>query len=183
MYVATVIPISKGIPFDVLTYYSNDNYIPGTLVSIPFGNKLIIGLVFDTTPLTEAKALIKQSAFSLRKIKQALGHLPYFESVMKAVNTTAVLTLSPIGSVAGDVIPNFLFEYMSGEKMVDVLNTKKSEINLFTEHTVIGKEADRVDSYRRIIRTSLANKKSVLFTCPTISKLEKWYPMYLLSSK
>lgn len=174
MHVATVIPISKGIPFDVLTYYSNDNYIPGTLVSIPFGNKLIIGLVFDTTPLAETKALIKQSAFSLRKVKQALGHLPYFESVMKAVNTTSILTLSPVGSVAGDVIPNFLFEYMSGEKIADVLNNNKNGVNQFTEHTTIGKEEDRVDSYRRTIRQALANKKSVLFTCPTISKLEKW---------
>lgn len=179
MHVATVIPISKGVPFDVLSYYASDAYAPGTLVSIPLGNKLIIGLVFETVPLHEAKGLVKSSTFSLRKIKQALGHLPYFENIMKAVENTSNLTLSPVGAISGSVTPNFLFEYINSEKINDIFNFKKedSRNTIFVESVVIGKEVDRLDKYKRTVRENFANKKSVMFVCPTIRDLEKWKKM------
>lgn len=175
MHVATIIPIARGIPFDTLTYYSPTELRPGTLVSVPFGRQIIIGIVCASTPLTEAKTLIKSAAFSLKKIKQTLGHLEYFEQAIGALQTAALSSFAPIGAVAGAVIPQFLFEYMQGEKLSDLLQENKplSE-TIAPEHVVIGTRAERADQYKRLIRSAFAEKQSVYFVAPNIRALQQW---------
>jgi primosomal protein N' len=133
MHVATIIPIARGIPFDMLTYYCPDALAPGTLVSIPFGKQLIIGIVVETTPLAEAKTLIKQASFALKKVKQVLGYLPFFAQAITALQITATHALAPVGAVAGSTIPQFLFEYMQGEKLSDLLATTDARTTLLYE--------------------------------------------------
>ncbi len=175
MQVATIIPIARGIPFDTLTYYSADLLAPGTLVSIPFGKQLIIGVVMQSTPLTEAKSVIKQAAFSLKKIKQVLGHLPYFEQAISALHATSTQTLAPIGAIAGSTMPQFLFEYMQGEKLSEILSSYTPSTSGFEEHVSTAPTAERADQYKRLIRSAFAAKKSVFFVAPTIRALEYWY--------
>lgn len=174
MQVATIIPIARGIPFDMLTYYCPDALAPGTLVSIPFGRQLIIGIVVECTSLAEAKTLIKQASFALKKIKQVLGHLPFFEQAIKALQTTATLTLSPVGAVAGSTIPQFLFEYMQGEKLSDILATTDSKPTPWNETVIAATMLDRTDHYKRTIRSAFAANHSVYFVAPTIRALTVW---------
>ena len=72
MHIATIIPIARGIPFDTLTYYAPEPLEPGTLVTIPFGRQTLYGIITETIPLIEAKAFVKQAAFSLKKIKSII---------------------------------------------------------------------------------------------------------------
>ncbi|MBP6904443.1 MAG: hypothetical protein KBB91_00110 [Candidatus Pacebacteria bacterium] len=174
MYVATIIPIARGIPFDTLTYYAASLIPLGTLVSIPFGRQLIVGIVIESIPLAEAKSLIKQAAFALKKVKLVLGHLPYFEQAILALSATATQTLAPVGAVAGSTIPPFLFEYMQGEKINDVLGEHPLPTSSFEEHVLAARTLDRADHYKRLIRGAFAAKKSVYFVAPTIRALETW---------
>jgi len=174
MQVATIIPIARGIPFDMLTYYCPDILVPGTLVSIPFGKQLIIGIVAECAPLAEAKSTIKQAAFSLKKIKQVLGFLPYFAQVITALRATATETLTPVGAVAGSTIPQFLFEYMQSEKLTDLLSTYQSNTKGFSESVIAATTVDRVDQYKRAIRSAFAAHHSVYFVAPTIRALHTW---------
>ncbi len=174
MYVATIIPIARGIPFDVLTYYSPSALAPGTLVSVPFGKQLIIGIVVECIALADAKSMIKQAAFSLKKIRQVLGHLSYFEHAIAALQATSTQTLAPVGAIAGAVMPQFLFEYMHGEKLSDVLSVYEKKIIPYEESVVTATVNDRTDQYKRMIRSSFAAKQSVFFVAPTIRSLETW---------
>ncbi len=175
MHVATIIPIARGIPFDTLTYYSPTELRPGTLVSVPFGKQLIVGIVCVSTPLAEAKTLIKSATFSLKKIKQVLGHLPYFEQAIGALQTAAIATFAPLGAVAGAVIPQFLFEYMQGEKLSDLLQTQPAPPEVSSqEHVIVATQTERADQYKRLIRSAFAEKQSVYFVAPTIRALEQW---------
>ncbi len=174
MYVATIIPIARGIPFDMLTYFSPEILATGTLVSVPFGRQVIIGIIIESTPLAEAKSMIKQAAFSLKKIKQVLGHLPYFEKMIVALQATATQTLAPVGAIAGAVMPHFLFEYMQGEKLSDVLGDQILPESAPQEHVYAATLTDRADQYKRLIRSAFAEKKSVFFVAPTIKALEQW---------
>ena len=172
MYVATVIPIARGIPFDTLTYYAHEALTQGTLVSIPFGKQLIFGIIIETVPLAEAKTLIKSASFSLKKIKQVLGHSAYFEEVVGTLRTASSLSLAPLGAIAGSTIPQFLFEYIHGEKIRDILSSTKENERVFTERVIAAPSRDRIDEYKRLIRTAFAAKKSVYVTAPTIRALE-----------
>jgi primosomal protein N' len=174
MHVATIIPIARGIPFDTLTYYTSEALSPGTLVLAPFGKQLIIGIVITTTPLAEAKSLIKQAAFSLKKIKQVLGHIPYFAQAIGALETAALETFAPVGAVAGSVIPQFLFEYMQGEKLSSILEPLERPIPLTPEQVITAPVAERTDQYKRLIRSAFAEKQSVYFVAPTIRALTLW---------
>lgn len=174
MYVATIIPIARGIPFDTLTYYYPISLVPGTLVSIPFGKQIIVGIIIESIPLAEAKALIKQATFALKKIKQVLGHLPYFEQAIIALKSTSAQTLSPVGAVAGSTIPPFLFEYMQGEKISEILESPNEVQNNFEETVIVANNLERADHYKRLIRSAFASKKSVFFVAPSIRALEQW---------
>ena len=79
MHIATIIPIARGIPFDTLTYYVPEALRPGTMVLVPLGRQTISGFVTETIPLAEAKTFIKRAAFSLKKVKAVVGHVPYFK--------------------------------------------------------------------------------------------------------
>lgn len=176
MYIATIIPIARGIPFDTLTYYAPESLEAGTIVTIPLGKQKLYGLVVETTPLIEAKTFVKQAAFSLKKITSIIGHIEYFEAVIHALKDTGAVSLAPIGAVASSVIPQSLFEYIAGEKVASLLaeyTTPTTNI-LQSQKSLLGPTKDRADEYKRIIRSSFASKQSVLFVAPTIRALEQW---------
>ncbi len=175
MHIATVIPIARGIPFDALTYYASAPLPVGTLVAVPLGRQTIYGFVIETTSLADAKSFVKKAAFSLKKIKSVLSHQRHFEAVTAALKETGMLALAPIGAVAASVVPNVLFEYLSAEKFLpDPIPASAGAFKQFEETAVLGSRAERLDSYKRLVRSSFAEKKSVLFVAPTIRALEWW---------
>ncbi len=175
MHIATIIPIARGIPFDVLTYYVAEPLSAGTFVSIPFGRQTIYGCIVETIPLAEAKTFVKQASFSLKKIKTILGSNNHFDAIVQSAKETGALTLAPIGAVAGTVTPQILFEYLPPEKWSSLLQkTPRASVQLYEEKAVSGTREDRVAVYKRMIRSSFAKKESVIFIAPSIRSLEWW---------
>ena len=175
MYITTVIPIARGIPFDTLSYYVNDDLLAGTLVTIPFGKQTIHGIVTETVSIAEAKSMIKSASFTLKKVKTILGITPSIRAAAVALAHTSALTLTPIGTLAGNVIPQTLFDYINSEKIVvDQVVLEETIVSLFEESVTLGTTAERTDEYKRLIRSSFAAKKSVVFTAPTIRSLERF---------
>ncbi len=175
MYIATIIPIARGIPFDTLTYFSNEMLLAGTLVAMPMGKRSILGIVLETETLSQAKTAVKQANFSLKKIGTVYGHLSYFEKSIEAVRITALQSLAPAGAVLGSVLSHGIFDYINTEKITDLAaHTKHKTEHIFEEHVCTGIEADRIDNYKRLTRSAFAEKKSVLFVAPSIRSLELW---------
>jgi len=174
MYIATVIPISKGILFDTLTYFSGELLAMGTIVSVPFGKQKIHAIVVECQTLTEAKTAIKNASFSLKKILATVGHVPLLEKVVAGLHETAQRTLTPLGAIAGAVMPQSFFEYIPSEKLVTILEEGPRYEKRFLEKSIVGTIAERSDFYKRLIRTSFADKKSIVFVAPTIKNLEEW---------
>ena len=80
-----------------------------------------------------------------------------------------------MGAVAATVIPNILFEYLSAEKLPAALSTDTvAQQTVVDEGSVVGNRAERLATYKRLIRSSFAAKQSVLFVAPTIRALEWW---------
>ncbi len=174
MYLLTIIPISRGIPFDVLSYYASEPVESGCLVAIPFNRTTITGIVVDATPLAQAKSMIKHAKFSLKKITGIIGSAPRLTELVHAAQETSLATLTPIGAVVASVVPHILFEYMSGEKTLELLANPRAGASKEVESVQIGTTAERIDAYKRTIRTAFAAKESVLFVAPSIRSLELW---------
>jgi len=175
MYITTVIPIARGIPFDTLSYYVQEELSAGTLITIPFGKQTIHGIVTETVTIAEAKGMIKSASFTLKKVKTVLGIVPSIQAAALALADTSALTLTPIGTLASNVIPQTLFDYINGEKIItEEVVTDEPATSSFEESVTLGPTAERVDHYKRLIRTAFAAKKSVVFTAPTIRSLERF---------
>ena len=174
MYITTVIPIARGIPFDTLSYYVQEELSAGTLVTIPFGKQTIHGIVTETVTIAEAKGMIKSASFTLKKVKTVIGIVPSIQAASLALADTSALTLTPIGTLASNVIPQTLFDYINSEKIVPEELPPESTVSTFEETVTVGPTAERVDHYKRLIRTAFAAKKSVVFTAPTIRSLERF---------
>jgi primosomal protein N' len=171
MYILSVIPISRGIPFNTLTYYSSDSVATGTVVEIPLGKQAISGLVFACTSLIEAKTSIKQATFSLKKIKRVIGTSSYTTALVEGLCEASTKTLTPIGALAGIVVNELFFDLLS--RVSDPVPAAIVEPS--SPALSYGSKHDRTDHYKRIIRTSFAEKKSVLLVAPSIRSVEYWF--------
>lgn len=168
MYILSVIPISRGIPFNTLSYYSQDSILAGSFVEIPFGKQIINGLVFDCQSLIEAKTNIKQATFSMKKIKGVLGISPFSKRLVSGLKESSSQTLTPIGSLAEIILNDLFFDFKDRE-------IQETNLEILLPKVCYGSHSDRVDNYKRLIRTSFASKQSIVFVAPSIVSLESWY--------
>jgi primosomal protein N' len=171
MYIISVIPISRGIPFSELSYYSSEALSAGVLVEIPLGKKNISGIVFSSNSLIESKSQIKQSRFSLKKIKKIIGPSPLGEALINGLQDASVKTLTPVGALLSTMV-NELFLETFQSVLMNLTLEKKDPAPM---SVCYGSFADRADYYKRIIRSAFAEKKSVVFVAPTIRSTENWF--------
>lgn len=169
MFILSVIPISRGIPFSTLSYYSTDALSVGTLIEIPLGKQSIRGLVYESTSLIEAKTSIKQATFSLKKIKSVIGVSPFYTALVEGLRVASTKTLTPVGSLAGVVINDLYLDIFQKINDIDIGSEEKKP------ECVYGLLVDRIDNYKRIIRSAFAQKKSVVLVAPSIRSVEYWY--------
>ena len=171
MFILSVIPIQRGIPFSTLSYYSTDALSAGTLVELPLGKQVIHGLVVEATSLIEAKTSIKQATFSLKKIKSVVGISAFSTALIEGLREASAKTVTPIGSLASLVMNELFFDLL--QKLPT--ETIKKDVDEKIQSVVYGITLERVDQYKRIIRSAFAQRKSVVLVAPSIRALEYWH--------
>ena len=111
MKILTVIPIAKGIPQSELSYFSAREVHLGTLVTVPFGNRSIKGVVVDINEVRDLKSSIKTSDFKLRNVTTIHTGSELPNSVFNAAQKSASFFAQPIGAVLETVLPKQVFDY------------------------------------------------------------------------
>ncbi len=89
MYILEIMPISKGMPLDTLTYYSKDLINVGDLISVNIKHqKDVRALVIDSDTLINRKQDVKSKDWATKKInivvRQSLIPAPLLYSIYKA---------------------------------------------------------------------------------------------------
>jgi primosomal protein N' len=175
MKILTVIPIGKGIPRDELSYFSAREVPFGTLVTVPFGGRKIKGVVADARDVRDLKSSIKQESYALKNISEIHTDtkLPY--GVFEAAQTTARFFSQRIGAVLETVLPKVLFEYYLGNAgnrgHGNRIGEKKSASDVAAMQIPF---AERILAYKTMIRENLAQGKSTMIVCSTISETERF---------
>ncbi len=171
MYIISVIPIKRGIPFSTLTYYSSDLLPVGTIVQIPLGKQSIHGVVYDGVPLIEAKSTIKNASFSLKKIKAVVGISAYSRAIVSGLVEASTKMMAPIGAIAGVALNELFFDFFYNTE--EVVLSERSSVK--KPRVVYGAIEERIDEYKRIIRGAFAQKESVVLVCPSVRGAQQWY--------
>ncbi|OGI74688.1 hypothetical protein A2740_02520 [Candidatus Nomurabacteria bacterium RIFCSPHIGHO2_01_FULL_43_16] len=170
MKIATVIPLKKGTWKENLTYFTAQDVVSGSIVTIPLRNKKILGLVMSVENAATAKSNIKSMSFNLKKISEvkerSIFLKEYFDSAIETSryyagnkNNAITVLIPAIMRENYDTIAKFA----SQAEMLPSGKSKLKSEKLILQMSI----EDRLSFYKTLIRGSFAEKKSVFIVLPT----------------
>ncbi|MCX6755231.1 MAG: hypothetical protein NT068_01655 [Candidatus Nomurabacteria bacterium] len=179
MKIVTVIPLTKGIFKEDLTYFTAKPVPDGSVVSIPVRNKTILGIAVSSEDVSHTKSDIKNMSFNIRKITEVKEHSIFSNEFL----FTGIEISKYFGSQKGRTLTSLLpasfrenydeiVKYKK-EPHSDPLLIKEREKKLKPEKLLFQSPLeDRMIFYKTLIRGSFAEKKSVFIVLPTESDID-----------
>jgi primosomal protein N' (replication factor Y) len=175
MKIVNVIPLSKGIWRESLSYFTSQEVSLGSLVSVPVKNKMIDGLVVAEKEVKDLKTQIKKTDFSWRKINRVKkdGYFP--PEFIKAANLTAEYYAAFTGQVIKSLIPQIILDKLPDAKSPDWEDPREK---IMAEILAVQEpDEERLSFYKSLIRESFAKKQSVFLCLPTWPDIERVIPL------
>ncbi len=159
MHIIEVLPIAKTFGKETLSYFSQTDIKPGSLVTIPLRSKKIKGLVVSAQSAIEMKAELKKSEFGIKKVEQIESVEFLSAEFMTMVQKTAHHFATTKGAILSTLIPKDLLgsEYMTRVKH----DTRQEKL------VIQGNDEERMSHHKSLIRQEFARKKSVVIVVPT----------------
>lgn len=170
MKILQVVPFKKGFRVEFLTYFTTKDVSIGNIVTFEIKSKVYQGFVIDVKDAEDSKSDIKQSTFSLKKIKSIYKETIFNTALVSTLTQAKDFYATSIGEISTSLVPQFVLKDINAFK---VPHTDTIAIQDSTEQYAIQEpDIERFSSYKRLIREEFAKKKSVLFVCPTIEDAE-----------
>ncbi|MBI4118467.1 MAG: hypothetical protein HY455_02965 [Parcubacteria group bacterium] len=179
MRTVEVIPITRSIYRNSLTYYTTKLVEPGALVTIPLRNQLIPALVISSTEVALTKGDLKSATYGLKKLTSVGESALFLPSFLEAAHRSATYFASTPGSVLSAFVPKVALQnpevfgiapralgHRTGEP-TSVAAPRKYEKLAFQ-----AADDERFAAYKSLIRESFAKNQSVFFCLPTIEDIE-----------
>ena len=169
MNIIEVIPISRGITTDTLSYFTSANISIGCIVEVPLRNKKIKGIICSIKSASEMKAEIKSADFQLRKIEKIKSKEFFSKEFMETIQATADYYATSMGAVLDVLVPEYIL------KNIEKLKVKSVDHNLASikeKYTIQGDDDERYGTWKSLIRQEFAKKSSIFFLTPTIEDAE-----------
>ena len=182
MKTVTVIPLKKGIWKEDLTYFTAKDVKNGSIVTIPFRKKNILGLVISVEDVSGDKMNIKDLDFNLRKIvniKDSSIIAPEFLESALLISKSFIVNKNV---AVASLIPAVFIEHydkISLSLKIDsalTLDDKNNPPKIKTEKLLLQLPIhERISIYKTLIRESFASKKSVFIVLPTERDIETYF--------
>ena len=171
MKVIEVIPISRGINKEQLSYFTASEIEIGSLISVPLRKRTVPAIVVSVSEVEDMKAEVKNSPFALKKIEKAKSHKLLLKNFIDSADDTAKYFISSIGAVLSSIVPKVILE--NAEKIKLPEEPKKNTRDLCEKLVLQAPDEERFANYRSLIREEFARDSSVFFCLPTIQDLKK----------
>ncbi len=168
MHLITVIPVSRGIGKDTLTYFSKNNLPVGSLVPIPLRKKSGFGLIIECKEAGELKTEIKSLSYSIRKITETKVRRFLSDSFIESCRKIADYHAGNVGAVLSTLVPKTILDESAN---LEYSIKEKSE-NIFYETLLLqSDDVERYATYKSLVREEFAKNRSVFFCLPTTEDL------------
>lgn len=182
MKIVTVIPLTKGVFKEDLTYFTAKPVPDGSVVSIPVRNKTILGIAVSSEDVSHTKSDIKNMSFNIRKITEVKEHSIFSNEFL----FTGIEISKYFGSQKGRTLTSLLPASFR-ENYDEISKFKNTTPSPFRHSPLAGGEKkrikpekllfqspleDRMIFYKTLIRGSFAEKKSVFIVLPTESDID-----------
>ena len=175
MYVLTVIPITRGVFRDELTYYSEVLVNPGAIVTIPLRGKGVSALVLGSVEARSLRGELRLKDYQLKKIGAVKAERLVGAEFIRAAIILARLYAAPLGLVLKNLIPGALLTRAEKlaipmEKSFDAREREKTKWIL--GRVVQSPRGERMSAYRSVVREAFARGESVYVIVPSINEVE-----------
>ncbi|MCW9054816.1 MAG: hypothetical protein OQJ98_02435, partial [Candidatus Pacebacteria bacterium] len=171
MFLIHVIPISRGITKDRLSYFSKENLVPGTVVSVPIRKSLTPAIVLGSESVRDAKTRLRQSPYPIKKVEHVREARVFSEAFMAAAEETATYCASSLGALINTLVPKAILS--DPKKLEESVVSNEEGPALSHERLVYQADrAERFSTYRGIMREAFARKQSVFIVMPTMHDVE-----------
>ncbi|MCF7843657.1 hypothetical protein K9M47_02030 [Candidatus Gracilibacteria bacterium] len=165
MRVLTVAPLTYGIPYEELSYFSKDNVNAGDLVEITIKRRICRALVLEANDAEEERQSLRHASFNIKKISKVISKEFLSPKIWKAISYSSSCLLRPIGSILNDLLSERSFENLT--PILAPVDGKGYELLLLEQNY-----ETRIARYKTTIRESFSKKKSIVMFFPTITDLE-----------
>lgn len=179
MFLIRIIPISRGIAKEELSYFSREKLVPGTFVSVPVRKREMPGLVVSSSLVRDVKSEVRTADFTLRKLTSTKNVQVVSDAFARAALTTADFHACSTGAVLYQTIPQAILTLSASKK--DKNKSKSIESGVKPRgvtHEVRVLQAivsERYKEYKNTVRETFARNGSTLLVVPTTSEAEQLY--------
>ncbi|MEK7614647.1 MAG: hypothetical protein AAB428_03205 [Patescibacteria group bacterium] len=170
MKIVTVIPITKGVFKDTLTYWSGKDISPGAIVSVMVRSRKVNAVIVSVEEVSNAKASVKNAPFVLKKIGSVKPGV-FLPEFINAAKRSAEYFVAPVGSVIQSFVPKAVLDSpleipVRKEKKHSAENASVPKLKI--EKLICQSEdEDRLAAYKSLVREEFARKASVFICFPT----------------
>ena len=166
MHIVTVLPLSKKVQKEQLTYFTQKEVALGDIVTVPVRKQQIKALVVDIENASDVKTELKNAAFNLKKITSVQGPSGFPLAFMRACARAKTYFVTTTGTLIDIFVPNALLLAYTKEAQHSV--APPSTESLISEKIAYQASLEeRMSYYKTIVRTSFAKKESVFLCCPS----------------
>ena len=169
MKIISVIPLSRGISKETLTYFTATEVSPGSIVKVPLRNKLAHALVISTEDVSENKSDLKSLSFSIKKIDKVVAPKFLSSQFIKTAEIVAEYFTGTTGSILNTFIPKVVLE--NAESLLPAAESPGSQ--KFHKLVVQSDDTERFAHYKSIVREEFARKSSVFLCLPTVADVRR----------
>lgn len=173
MNLVEVIPISRGISKETLTYFTSATISPGSLVKIPLRGKLVWGVTTNLQNADEMKSELRASPFTMKKINGGGKGLVFCREFIESARLAADYFAGTTGGVLGNVVPTSILNSLGDLPKLKDHPGKTEPVTAADVRVLQAPDEDRIAHYRNIIRESFARKQSVLCCLPTLHDIKR----------
>ena len=171
MKIVDVLPLSRGVFREKLSYFSGKDLESGSLVSVPIRSSSVQAIVIEVREASSLKTELRKADFELKKLGEVRSRKLLLSETISAAKETADYFATTTGAVLEFLVPKSI---LSSPPFPDYpKKIKKNEKNgnegLALEKQGFGApNEERQSRYKSLVRESFARNASVLMLCPTI---------------
>lgn len=181
MNLITVIPITRQKTPPELHYFTASDAPTGAVVSVPLRSKNIHAIVAAVKSVADVKAEIRSAPFEIRKLGRVRASAFFHPSFMAACRTLADYYATGVGAAIKSLVPEAVLENAGRLSpplpvQTSFLPGPAAGVSGQDEICAVqGDDADRLSSWRSLIRQEFARKRSVVFHAPTLEEARRLY--------
>ncbi len=167
MHIVTVLPLSKKVQKEQLTYFTQKEVALGDIVTVPVRKQQIKALVVDIENASDVKTELKNAAFNLKKITSVQGPSGFPLAFMRACARAKTYFVTTTGTLIDIFVPNALLLAYTKEAPTNPPAGGGADSLISEKIAYQASLEERMSYYKTIVRTSFAKKESVFLCCPS----------------